>query len=294
MSNIADVRFSIEVLSSEAYRLTCKFQDSEGREVGSRSFVLSQDRAEGQGKPEVGKKEVVSEDIYSYNAAIEGRLSGRKICRKVIRPRDVEDMKKIEAELSPLEGEQRLIVLDFRGRDGYLSVDEARERQWEDAIVNFSKSDEEEADYLGEAKDFLRRHSVNWIFREGMLKGRLLRAFSDDQVEFFERKDSRARGCFCVTAEFLINAFKFGHVVRSDVDQVELDGRDYFSSVDGRSFVPVDRSRVLLPTEYADMYQLPDGLGDRYLSAVSEVFAVQRTAHVSDVFEMSLQRKVAV
>ena len=265
MQGITQSSFLLAPKNSDAYELQLSFLDQQGGPISQKSFIFSQ-----QCPPQEG--EIV--DVYSQNGSC-----SEPLLKQLFNKSDVAGVNKATRKLKALG--PVVLVLDLKDENkGYL--DEGAIAKSEAVVCDFFQ--QKAAD--GAPKHAKKIHklfqkTLDFVICEGSLKTDLLKQFAEPEVEYFQNTQQGAIH-FCQCAEFFMNGFKLGQEVRG------IASEKYITPISGHSFEPHQKSTVLYPALYKDIYSVHG----KFAQVLKPVFSVNgRFDEESQITEMSVEMK---
>lgn len=297
VANISKSAFVLEPVKSGGYELQIKFLDSADSLISSRKFLFSQQtppsisREEGKVSRDGNTEEQGEEllDVYSQNGEC---TSPDEILTKLFKKGDVKGVKSAAGvvKATAFKG-PTILVLDLKAHDldkGYREQAGGTIEKCEDVVCDFFKKKTAGSQISKEARQVQSLLTPDFVLCEGRLKVDLLKGggFSASEIDYFHTRSGAQS--LCQTAEFFMNAFKFGEMAQGEKGNF-LAGK-YIVPVSGRlaSFKPCAKSTVLYPALYAKLYS-PEG---EFAKTLSTVFNVSGKLDApSKITTMSMVRK---
>lgn len=291
---ISKSAFFLAPASQGAYELQIQFLSSDDSPISSKKFTFTPTKGAGLAKDEgkVSKSDALQSaellDVYSQNGEC---TVPEKLLKKLFGKRDVADVTAAAGvvKASGFEG-PTILVLDLKDHEqGYRDKAGATIAKCEQVACEFFKGKALEKNAPAHAQNFKSKFNPDFVLREGTLKVDLLKTggFTPAEVEYFHTRPGATS--LCQTAEFFMNAFKFGEVAKGGSG--EFFAGKYIEPVSGKfsSFQPCSVSTVLYPPPYAKIYAV-DGV---YAKTIAPVFHVKGGIDpVTNITTMSVARKV--
>jgi len=239
-------------------------------------------------------------DVYSLNGTLKnGGANGggsTRVLKHILHKGDLEDVQKA-ISIFPLYNveTQRVFVLDLQDTHTKYrpclqcpSLLETNELIVADFLRTKPTEKERTSDTAyQQIRTLLQAGNVQFMIGEGSIKRNLLEhgGFTPDQMDFL--LNEKGGSSFCQTAEFVMNAFKFGQAVKCG-DGFELHGDAYIKAIGPAHFIPGDVSTVLYPSFYKEVYNETDS---RYVKAITNVFHSAAHTHSNGIFALTLTGK---
>jgi len=289
---ISKSAFILEPKKEGAYELQIQFLGSHDDLISTRNFIFTPQGPKATSKEE-GKVSFESTlqgdellDVYSQNGECS---SPEKILKNLFSKRDIQDASAAGSVLktSGFKG-PTILVLDLKDHDPTKGYKERTTiEKCEDVVCEFFKRKALEGP--AKAVQFKSTLTPDFVLCEGRLKVDLLKCggFTASEIEYFHTRSGATS--LCQTAEFFMNAFKFGE--KAVGEKGELLAERYIVPVSGRfsSFQPCTTSTVLYPPPYAKIYAV-DGV---YAKTIGTVFNVKGGVDAATkITTMSVARKV--